>query len=364
MNRVIYPTEALFVGPTPATGKHFSSGNSGTNLVEQIHRVQTINFNKSVTRTNINQMGQLASIDRVISDTAVGLDFSYYFTNVLNEHNLGFVVDGSCAFLSGILNKTSDDKNYFVEIVPEGNDAIGYSGDPDTIGVIAFGQGFINSYSVEAAVGGHPTANVSVQALNVQYDVSSSGEYTPAVSPENGMPLDTWVYALPIAVEGVAGQSSALKHGDISVDITGTGDFRGFGSQISDLKIQNFNLSVDLNREPLQRLGSRFPFSREIRFPVTAKATINANVGNMGSGGLPDTLCDDQEYGVKITLRKPSCSGNGEVAAYFDLRAVKMDSERYTASIGPSKTVAMEFSTEVGGPQDENHGLFISGIQD
>ena len=96
-NRIIYQSEAVYAGPSPATGFHFGTfapgigGNSNdlnnaTNLVNQIQRVQTANYSFNVDRTDVNQFGQLAAIDRVIlTSPTVSLDFSYsslysYFT--------------------------------------------------------------------------------------------------------------------------------------------------------------------------------------------------------------------------------------------------------------------------------------------
>jgi hypothetical protein len=55
-NRVIYQSQALFAAPT------------GTTMVtitdHALHRVQSCNYNFSVTRQDINQYGELAAIDR------------------------------------------------------------------------------------------------------------------------------------------------------------------------------------------------------------------------------------------------------------------------------------------------------------
>ncbi len=80
--RVIYQSEALYAGPTPPTGYHYSSGNSGVNLVQQVHRVQSANYSFNVSRQDVNQYGQLAAIDRIILQApTVNLDFNYYLTN-------------------------------------------------------------------------------------------------------------------------------------------------------------------------------------------------------------------------------------------------------------------------------------------
>lgn len=357
--RKIYQVEALFVGPTPASGAHFSSGNSGVNLLNQIHRVQTANDNLTITRQDVNQFGQLAAIDRVILEApTVTLDFSYLVTNALNEARLGLVVDGSASAISGLMNGSSDEKNYFILSVPEGNDAIGYNGSTATPGVIGFGNGFITSYSTEGSVGNFPQATVNVQAFNYKVDIGTDGNDTPAVNPVNGLAITGFLYSVPAAVSGVAGQASVIKPGDITVDVTGS-----IGYSISDLKIQSYNFSVNLNRQPIQKLGSVFPFARVIQFPISATLQIQAQVGDFVEGSLSDVICNDKELDLKVTLRKPSCSGTGPIAVVYELRGAKLDSQQTSASIGPNNTVTLNYTAPIGGPSDVVHNFFISGVQ-
>ena len=91
-NRIIYQSEALYAGPSPATGNHFTDQNieSGT-LVKQLHRVQSANYSFNIARQDVNQFGELAAIDRVILESpTVSLDFSYLLNSFANESLLGF----------------------------------------------------------------------------------------------------------------------------------------------------------------------------------------------------------------------------------------------------------------------------------
>ena len=89
-NRVIYQSEALFVGPTPSTGQQHTgvatySATVGWNTTRQLHRIQTANYSFNIDRTDVNQFGELAAIDRVNLDTpTVSLDFSYLLANTKN----------------------------------------------------------------------------------------------------------------------------------------------------------------------------------------------------------------------------------------------------------------------------------------
>ena len=85
-NRVIYQSEALFVGPV-AGGE--------TTAHHQITRVQDISHDMTLNRTDIFEFGRLAALDRVVLDTpTVTLDFSYLLTNGHNEDVMGMLVAG------------------------------------------------------------------------------------------------------------------------------------------------------------------------------------------------------------------------------------------------------------------------------
>ena len=73
-NRVIYQSEALFVSAQYSGGKtidiidgsHQAAGvnpSMATGDFHQIHRVQSANYNFAISRTDVNQFGNLARID-------------------------------------------------------------------------------------------------------------------------------------------------------------------------------------------------------------------------------------------------------------------------------------------------------------
>lgn len=369
-NRIIYQSEALYVGPNTgsATSDHFSLGNSGTNYVEQLQRIQTANYSFTVDRTDVNQFGQLAAIDRVIlSSPTVALDFSYILASLANEYDLGFYVQtGTMAAgsaISGILNKTSDEKNYFIKTVGEGSDAVGDTTTGSTIGVIGIGNGFITSYSNEASVGNFPTTTVNVEGLNMVFQKGTTGNNIPAITPTNGLAVTGKLYALPLAsattstTDTVTG-ISALRPGDITLTLPTT-----LGADTSTFNVQSYTLSFDLARTPLERLGSKFAFAREIDFPVTVNLSVDAQVTDLTTGALTNLVCNDDKYNPVITINAPACGTSTTRVARFELKGAKLDSQEFSSDIGSNKSVTLNFSSQIGGPQDTNNGLFISGIR-
>jgi len=377
-NRIIYQSEALYVGPSPATGYHYGTytpgiggnsnvPNSSTSLTQQLQRIQTANYSFNVDRTDVNQFGQLAAIDRVIlTNPTVSLDFSYINANLSNENDLGFTIasgqnDSAISAISGFLNKTSDERNYFIRTTPEGTDAVGFTdGSATNNGVIGIGNAFLTSYSTEGSVGNFPTTTVNVEGLNMNFQNGISGNFVPAVNPVNGQALQNY-YQLAEATRNVGIGSgsaiSALRPGDITLSLSNT---LASGVDVNTMNIQSYTLSFDLGRTPIQRLGNKFAFTREIDFPLTVTLSVDAQVTTMNAGNLANLVVDDSAtYTPSITIKSPSDSTL--TMAKYVLKGAKLDSQEYSTDVGSNKSVTLTFSAQVGGPQDTANGLFING---
>lgn len=356
-NRTIYQSEALFVGPT---GQNFSSGSSGSNLVNQLHRIQTFNSAINIARTDVNQFGQLAAIDRIITEApTVPIDFNYYLTNGGNEYKLGLDIGGTFSCISGILTKVSDEKNYYLLTTVEGEDAVNNT-DYDNNFVTAIGNAFITNYTAEASVGGFASASVSAEASNLRIYVGSTGKVSPTIQPTNGIIDGSWTFDLPVAVSGGAGEPVAIAQGDIVLELVDPGigvDLSGNGSA----HIQSFSLNVPLARENLNRLGTRFAYSKEITFPITVSMNLSATLSDLAAGNLDTVLCDDTEKDLRVVLKEPNCSGAGSPVLVYTLKGAKLDSQSFSSSIGANKSVDMTFSAQIGAALQTDRGLFISG---
>lgn len=352
--RVIYQSEALFVGAT------------GASTPTQLMRVQSANYGFDIARTDVNQYGQLAAIDRVIlTQPAVNLDFSYYASSGQNENALGFYLGTAKGALADILSGGRDINDYYIYVSPEGTDANIDTSATGTNGsqgrVIGIGNAGLTSYSVNAKVGGFPTISVNAEALNMKFYGATTG-YTPDVNPQDGKPNSTTVFSIPTPSTGVG--YTALRPGDVTLSVS------GLGVNASDLKIQSFTLSTDIGRDPIQKLGSKYAFSREITFPVTVKATVEAVIGDIGGtdnlgNALTDIVCNDgQSYNLVFALGQPTtdCDISTPPSPYalrYTLKGAKLDSQAFSSAIGDNKSVTLGFSAQIGGPSDTNKGLFI-----
>jgi hypothetical protein len=342
--RIISPANALFVGPSPASGVHTGV----VNPINQLHRVQSASWGFQVNRQDVNQFGQLEAIDRVSTESpTVNLEFSYLVTDAANEEKMGFTI-GAVSVLSGVLAGTEDEKNYFLLNVPEGNNAAGFAAGSGT--VIGIGNGFLARYSLEGAVGGFPTASVSVEALNIAGYLSGTAQPIPAVDPQNGLQIGGVVYNLPQAVSGEVGQITAIQPGDITLDLDNGALF-----------VQSFSVGFDLSREPIQALGYKFTRSRELQFPINVTLTTEVLAGDLVTGNLANILCADTDYDMVIQMREPNCAGTGDIALRLDIKGAKLDGQNWQANIGSNQTVSLNWVAQISGPQNVEQGLFMSG---
>ena len=356
--RIIYQSEALYAGKTGAASP------------TQLHRIQDVSHSVEVTRTDVNEFGKLAALSReVIESPTVSLDFTYFIVDGINEKNLGFTINGSTSALSGIMkeNTVEAEKNYFILTVPEGEDASNGAGSyvtPSNNGAIGIGNGYITSYGMTASVGEIPSANVSVEASNLRFDIKSSGIPNPAINVEDGNPVSGTV-TIPVSSTGTL-SAAALRPGDVTINF-GASNLQMGGvilpgmaaSGKSTANVQNFSLDLPLSRTPLNRIGNVFPFSRELDFPINATLSVSANLTDISSGTLQELICSEASTrDITVTMNN-RCGGGTSVV--YTMKGAQLDSQNMSSTIGDNKSVDLTFSTQIGGPTDTSNGIFISG---
>ena len=411
-NRVIYQSQAVYASQTA-----YDSAQTASGAIAQLDRIQSANYSFNVGRTDVNQFGDLAAIDRIITESpTVSFDTSYYLANFYNESRLGFSVtpSGGTTHESAITNiidsaTTAYQKNYYILTTKEGKDANEdyTSGDYDSI--IGIGNAFITNYSSEAAVGGLPTVSISAEGQNMNFvnlpftgdgvphgggptpgfvvGAGSKGASTllrisgesPAINAANGAELGQFV-TVPVGKTSASNTGAAtiasLRPGDITLTLAEkTNDTVGpatantnslpsdyAGASISDAHIQSYTLGFDLGRTPIEKLGSKFAFARVVDFPVTVSLSIDAVLADLTSGSLAGIIDCDKEYDARIAIKDAVCGGADQsVVCNYIVKGVKIDSQSFTSSIGDNKSVTLDFSAQIGGPNQVGMGVFMSG---
>jgi len=390
-NRLIFQSEAVFISPT-ATGVHFSFpagtgatyGNyasqitSGNNLISQLTRVQSCNYSLQIPRTDLNHFGELGAIDRVILQApSVSLDLSYVLANFANEKYIGLTVTPTgqtyqITCVSGTLSKATDEHNIFVLDSLEGQDVNGNTNiNVAGTNVYGFGNMFLSSYTSQGSVNNFPTVDVRFEGLNMVVHTGIQGNTIPAVFPSDGTRVTGWFYNLNNAASNANPGSgdlgiSSLRHGDMTLSIFNSGtsvEFAELGATPSAVSgaVQGYRFSYDLRREDLQKLGTKFLYSKEVQYPVTVSCSINGLVRDLNTGDLATFICDDRSYDIELSIKKPGCEANRPVICKYRLLGAKLDGASYSLGLGDNKTFSYDFSRQIGSAT-QNAGLFLSGV--
>ena len=373
-NRVIYQSKAVYAGPDKGVDNAYAN-ESGATRPTQLKRVQSANYGFDIARTDVNQFGELAAIDRIILESpTVNFDSSWYMCNFYNEDVIGLTInkdvehsaDGFSGVLSDILTAGADERNYYVRVGKDGDDMkdviTGGGNSTDNAGdnaVIGIGNAFLSNWTCEGAVGGFPTASITVEALNIKFDKNPDGGASgtiPAIDAANGT-AKTEVYRLSGYTP--SGESlnatTVIKPGDVTLTLPTT---QG-GASYTDMHIQSFNCSVDLAREPINRLGSRFAFARVISFPITASLSVDAIMSESAAGNLVSIIDNNTNQEIMVHMKSGSQAHMNIV-----MKKAKLDSQSFSQGIGDNETVTLNWSAQVGSSGANDVGLFLSGNHD
>jgi hypothetical protein len=365
-NRVIYQSDALFVS------QDVESAVSGEHV--QLRRVQSANYSFNVARQDVNQFGQLARLEAIILEApTVSFDMSYFLGDGFNEMALGFKngVSLNKGFISGQISSTSG-QNFYILTAPEGIDS-NFNTASNLYSTVGIGNAFLTDYSLEASVGSIPTVSCSFEGTNMNAQAGVSGSSVAeqgysgfsgaGIDPVLGTPLAAQSsIVLPPASPGTgAGIPSALRPGDITLSFANAD-----GDSIVDLDgadaahVQSVSMSIPMSRTPIDRLGTRFSFARVVDFPITPTLSVSAIVSETQTRALTDIInTDDFISSIELQFRDSDASDTTRAA--YKMTKLKLDSEAFSSSIGPNKTVDLTFSLSIGGPDDTENNVFFSG---
>jgi len=391
-DRIIYQSESLFVSKLQGSG---ASNQIVSADIKEINRVQDMSYNLEVTRTDINEFGQLAALSREVTEPpTVTLDFSYYLTDGTQEVALGFNKNDTSTFpvssatpmTKQLLDGTNDfdELNYYIITTAEGTDVHGSTIAGANNGCIGIGNGFITSYGITAAVGELATATVSVEASNILFKNDlTSAHSNPAIDIDStvGAKLTNTVnWSSVTSSDGditVGGSELfAIRPGDITLDFDADGYFTNYEAQgnlqtggailpgegatsptKTAVNIQNVSLDIPVGRSALTRLGNHYPFARKVDFPVNMTLTASALMTDFADGSLDALLCSgESKRDIAITMND-RCGTNRAVT--YVMRNAILDTQAFSASIGDNKTVDLTFSAQIGGANDSENGIFL-----
>jgi hypothetical protein len=197
-----------------------------------------------------------------------------------------------------------------------------------------------------------------MEASNLRVYATASGtDNIPAINPLNGRPVTGVPFVLPSAVASDSlSQVSALQTSDLTLEISGL-----IGVNQSNLKIQSFNMDIPMARQPMMRIGNKFPFSRELDWPVKTNFSISAELGELKDGSLSDILCETGVYTINVSIANPDYLGNGSRAIVYKFCGARLLKQNIISDINSSVKFQAEFEAYIGALNDQTNVLFISG---
>lgn len=161
------------------------------------------------------------------------------------------------------------------------------------------------------------------------------------------------------------GSITTLRPGDITLTLKKAGtttDSDLPGVIVSSAPIQSYTISFDLSRTPIEKIGSKYAFARPVDFPITASFGFDALVSDLRSGNIADLVDCDESYDATVILKNSvQCGGTSEAVIAYEVKGLKIDDQSYSSSIGDNKSVSYSFTSQVGGPEQTNVGVFMSG---
>lgn len=393
--RQIHNIWGVYASEPPATGfcysnyvdeKHNNSqlGFFDNNLLHQIDRIQNFNYNFSIERDNLKQLGTRGLVGRpIVNRPSIQVNFDYLMVGVRNENRLGFIVNYNdvtgrpildreiCCF-SNFTGQDTDYRNLFVAVSPDQEDLANRIKDienpnadihPSGLFVFAFGNCYLNSYKINVSVGQFPVASVGYICDNVMAYSSGSGVNIPAVLPKTGTLMPNVNFTIPRNIS--IPSPSVIRPKDIYLQIFNTG-FSDmplgalFGVSSSGMPIQSFDMSINLERQDLRSVGYVLPIDRRLNFPIMAELNFSSIIGDNYSGNLIDILNKNQDYALLINMYNPSCNSTGkEIAIQYKINNSKFNGATYNYGINNNLIGTFAFSAEIDISTEK--GLFISG---
>jgi hypothetical protein len=289
--------------------------------VSQLSRVQGASFSIDFNRELLEYTNE--SLENTKFNTpVVNFNGDYLVTNGANEEKLGLVVNGVDSAISAI----NQIKNYYLVATHNNDEFLYYSGQKN-LNIFAVGNCFLNSYNVNASVGGFTSASFTAEGLNVEsYTGIPTGLPSPALNLTGGLYGNLFTIYSGNSFFNPSGdfpeQIAALGHKDIFMEIPINFGFSTEMSGSNSCALQDFSLSINFPKDDIYRMGSPVP-ERNLKMPVLMELNANAVLTKWQA----DTLlrsCGDEEKDIKIVIKKPCTEF---LAIEYFLKGMKLESQ-------------------------------------
>ena len=395
-DRTSYESQVLYVGPSYSgysVGSHPSATISGFTPA-QIERVQRLESSITLDKTVIYQGGSSSPLGNLVqTPPEVSLEFEYVLADGYNEKLLGLTLsDLDQPLISGLaqydnhgdgegsLSPFRGEQNFYI-LTKKRGDAVTTGDTPFFLqqnsgagdsSVMGFGNGVIENYKVEASLTEIPRAIVLINANNVTFATGCSGIEMPtivsgcAASGQDGKPRETVTMPAPqessLEVDALRPSYINLAFGD---NVLEGGGVIMPGNEVDEVyaacSINSFAINVDLPRRLSQRLGSAYPVSKAIEFPVNVTLECEAHTRDIASGNLIDALCSGKRN-ILIEMNSPNATGgtpSGNIK--IGVSGAYLENYTYLHNLVGDEMVQLIFSAPMDSGVHQT-GICMSGV--
>ena len=347
--RITYGQTLVLASPQPAN-------QSNENNLTGMKRMQSANVDFTFARERFKQIGSADYIGDVnVTNPQINLGMNYLYTNGTNEVMLGLNVEGrSSAVLSGV-RKPLKDNNFYV-LVGSGikNEVLLTSSDTDfkdNFNVVALGNCFLNSYSINGAVGSLVSVEANVQADNLELHPYTTGHGIPAIDQSTKVPDNQYAYKIKKSFfKDTSNQDglidSALAPSGIKLTLPSNINVPGleFTGNNRSAFINSFGLEFSIDRNALYGFGTIYPYGRRAILPVLGSLSFSAVASEFQSGGLNELVRLDENTERKFDFTLDLLGASGNTGLQMEIHGARMDAEGFTESIGDFASMEASFS--------------------
>lgn len=287
------------------------------------------------------------------SHNPVDVTLSYFHTNGRAEQALGLL---DTVGPSGTLALNLDqEKNLYVAMqsVP-GVDAVGSpTSAPQSI--LALGQTLMTTYAMSARVGDIVRSRATLNCLTAFSYTGNVDNRVPAVQYQDGSQL-TGLFTIPAASAQYDSVATGLVNIDAASAIAGRDMYMlfpegtPFGVIFSGAQacyLQGFDLTLAFDRRELKPLGSVYPPTRALLYPIRVELSADAIVNSYQRDQLDRIDCLGTGQSVYIIVKQP-CSSLTLFGFY--LTKLQLESQSFSSSIGPADTVSLKWRGLITSP--------------
>jgi hypothetical protein len=284
-NRIFYACQAVAIKPMGSTA-----------AATVVHGVQSVGINTTFNLEQVFELGQIHIYENIegVPDVEVTLE-KVLDGYPLMLHLASSTVQSDSALTTpsaktALVARAKQRCDVILGIFPDTVEHIGNTNDPAQ-SVYMSGM-YISSIGYTIPVDGNCTESLTLVGNHKAWNVAGN-LFTGAVAKTLGTVASNVYTDTPKNLQGSPAKGGIQRRENVSMSLSalpasiagasGVGNGYDSSKKIPKVHIQNINISCDLNRESVQELGRKAPYTRYANFPVevTCEFEVIAVSGDM-----------------------------------------------------------------------------------